>query len=137
MCIRDRYGIISCLIIWVIEIVRETKRFNVLEFLKKFVLCLEETARGAISVAVTCGCAGIIVGVVTATGLGLKMANGIVELAGGSLILTMVFTMLCSLILGMGAVSYTHLDVYKRQGPYIHQLRWRPCNCRMYLCASG
>ncbi|MDU7665006.1 MAG: TRAP transporter permease [[Clostridium] symbiosum] len=96
------YGIISCLIIWVIEIVRETKRFNVLEFLKKFVLCLEETARGAISVAVTCGCAGIIVGVVTATGLGLKMANGIVELAGGSLILTMVFTMLCSLILGMG-----------------------------------
>ena len=30
------------------------------------------------------------------------MANGIVELAGGSLILTMVFTMLCSLILGMG-----------------------------------
>lgn len=24
-----------------------------------------------------------------------------------------------------------------RPGPYIHQLRWRPCNCRMYLCASG
>ena len=96
------YGIISCLIIWVIEIVRETKRFNVLEFLKKFVLCLEETARGAISVAVTCGWAGIIFGVVDSAGLGLKMANGIVELAGGSLILTMVFTMLCSLILGMG-----------------------------------
>ena len=36
------------------------------------------------------------------TGLGLKMADGLVELAGGSLLLTMVFTMFSSIILGMG-----------------------------------
>lgn len=100
-----------------IEIVRETKRFNVLEFLKKFVLCLEETARGAISVAVTCGCAGIIVGVVTATGLGLKMANGIVELAGGSLILTMVFTMLCSLYWEWECLRQPIIS-YRRRSPH-------------------
>ena len=96
------WGIVACLIVWIIEIIREEHKFDVVHFLKMFIKGLEDSARSAISVAVTCGCAGIIVGVVTMTGLGLKMANGIVALAGGSLLLTMVFTMLCSILLGMG-----------------------------------
>jgi len=96
------YGIYSCLVVWAIEIIRKTKKFDVLAFLKMFFKALEESARSAIAVAVTCGCAGIIVGVVTSTGLGLKMANGIVSLAGNSLYLTMILTMFCSIILGMG-----------------------------------
>lgn len=96
------WGIFSCLVVWVIEIIRETHKFDVVHFFKMFVQGLEDSARSAISVAVTCGCAGIIVGVVTMTGLGLKMANGIVNLAGGSLYMTMILTMLCSILLGMG-----------------------------------
>jgi TRAP-type uncharacterized transport system fused permease subunit len=46
--------------------------------------------------------AGIIIGVVTLTGLGLKMASGLLGLAGGVKILTLFFTMIASLILGMG-----------------------------------
>jgi TRAP transporter 4TM/12TM fusion protein len=64
---------------------------------------LEAGARGALGVAIACATAGIIVGVVTLTGLGLKMANGLVDLAGGNLLLTLFFTMISSLILGMGA----------------------------------
>ncbi|HWQ62030.1 MAG TPA: TRAP transporter fused permease subunit, partial [Negativicutes bacterium] len=64
---------------------------------------LEAGARGALGVAIACATAGIIVGVVTLTGVGLKMANGLVDLAGGSLLLTLFFTMIASLILGMGA----------------------------------
>ena len=63
---------------------------------------LEEGARSAIPVAAACATAGVIVGVVTLTGLGLKMANGLVNLAGGNVYLTMFFTMISSLILGMG-----------------------------------
>jgi TRAP transporter 4TM/12TM fusion protein len=63
---------------------------------------MEAGARGAIGVAIACATAGIIVGVVTLTGLGLKMANGLIDLAGGSLILTLFFSMITSLILGMG-----------------------------------
>jgi TRAP transporter 4TM/12TM fusion protein len=63
---------------------------------------LEAGARGAIGVAIACATAGIIVGVVTLTGLGLKMANGLIDLAGGNLLLTLFFTMITSLILGMG-----------------------------------
>lgn len=96
------WGIFSCIIIWIIEIIRETGRFDVFQFVRMFIQGLEDSARSAISVAVTCGCAGIIVGVVTMTGLGLKMANGLIDLAGGSLYLTMILTMLCSIVLGMG-----------------------------------
>ena len=96
------WGIGACIIVWIIEIIREEHKFDVVRFLKMFLKCLEDSARSAISVAVACGCAGIIVGVVTMTSLGLKMAGGIVALAGGSLLLTMVFTMLCSIVLGMG-----------------------------------
>ncbi|MDR7869772.1 MAG: TRAP transporter permease [Tissierellaceae bacterium] len=96
------FGILGCLVIWIINIVREEKKFDVMAFVKMFIEALDESARSAISVAVTCGTAGVIVGVVTMTGLGLKMADGLVELAGGSLLLTMVFTMLSSIVLGMG-----------------------------------
>ena len=96
------YGIIGCIIVWVINILREEKRFDIIKFVKMFIEALDESARSAITVAITCGTAGIIVGVVTMTGLGLKMADGLIELAGGSLLLTMVFTMFSSLILGMG-----------------------------------
>ncbi len=41
---------------------------------------LETGARGALGVAIACATAGIIVGVVTLTGLGLKMANGLIDL---------------------------------------------------------
>lgn len=53
--------------------------------------------------AVACAGAGIIVGTVTLTGLGLKLATGLVDLSGGNLLLTLMFTMVTSIILGMGA----------------------------------
>ena len=96
------YGIIGCIIIWIINIIREEKRFDIIRFVKMFIESLDESARSAITVAITCGTAGVIVGVVTMTGLGLKMADGVVTLAGGNLLLTMIFTMFSSIILGMG-----------------------------------
>lgn len=69
---------------------------------RDFVGALEQAGRGVIGVAIACAVAGIIVGVVTLTGLGLKMASGLVDLAGGVKILTLFFTMIASLVLGMG-----------------------------------
>lgn len=63
---------------------------------------LETGARGALGVIAACACAGIIIGVVTKTGLGLKLGEILVQAAGGKLFLTLVFTMITSLILGMG-----------------------------------
>lgn len=63
---------------------------------------LEQGARAALGVVAATACAGIIIGVVTQTGLGLKMGSALVDFAGGKLFLTLFFTMLTSLILGMG-----------------------------------
>ncbi len=64
---------------------------------------LEQGARNALGVVIACAAAGMIVGTVTLTGLGLKLANGLIVLARGQLLLTLFFTMITSLILGMGA----------------------------------
>lgn len=63
---------------------------------------LKNGARNVLSVAVACGMAGMIVGTVTLTGLGLKFATGLAHLAGNNIYLLMFFTMLSSIILGMG-----------------------------------
>ena len=63
---------------------------------------LENGAKGVVGVMVACATAGIIIGVVTKTGVGLKLAGGLLDLAGGMLLPAMFFTMITSLILGMG-----------------------------------
>jgi len=71
--------------------------------LKNILEALEQGAKSALGVSMACACAGIIVGTITLTGLGLKLGNGLVSLSGGILIVTLIFTMITSLILGMGA----------------------------------
>ncbi|MBO8178137.1 MAG: TRAP transporter permease [Bacillus sp. (in: Bacteria)] len=70
---------------------------------KQMVEALVDGARTALAVAAATACAGIIVGVVTKTGLGLKLANGLVDLADEKLFLTLLFTMIAAIILGMGS----------------------------------
>ncbi|MBS8263138.1 TRAP transporter permease [Mesobacillus boroniphilus] len=64
---------------------------------------LVDGARTALGVAAATAAAGIIVGVVTKTGLGLKLANGLLDLSGGYLIPTLMLTMLAAIVLGMGS----------------------------------
>ena len=68
-----------------------------------FIDALANGARTALGVAAATAAAGMIVGVVTLTGLGLKFANSLVSLSGENLLLTLFFTMIASLILGMGS----------------------------------
>ncbi len=63
---------------------------------------LEKGAKGVLGVMIACASAGIIIGVVTKTGVGLKLAGALIDLAGGQLLPAMFFTMITSLILGMG-----------------------------------
>jgi TRAP transporter 4TM/12TM fusion protein len=67
----------------------------------KLLEALEEGARSAVEVAAACACAGIVVGVVTMTGLGLKIAGLIVTWSRGQLFLALPLTMLASILLGM------------------------------------
>jgi TRAP transporter 4TM/12TM fusion protein len=68
----------------------------------KFVDAMERGITSAMPVAAACACAGIILGVINMTGLGLHLSGILVELGGGSIFVTLVLTMITSLILGMG-----------------------------------
>ncbi len=70
---------------------------------KKFIEALEDGARTAVEVAAASASAGIVVGgVITMTGLGLKLAGLILTWSGDSLALALIFTMFASILLGMG-----------------------------------
>lgn len=59
-------------------------------------------ANAVIPVALACAAAGVIIGIITLTGIGLKFSSIVVALSGGSLPLALVLTMLTCLVLGMG-----------------------------------
>ena len=69
---------------------------------KKIWEALAAGAQGMITVAVACGIAGMIAGLISVTGLAYTLINGVVALANGKLIIALFLTMLCCIVLGMG-----------------------------------
>jgi TRAP transporter 4TM/12TM fusion protein len=68
---------------------------------KKLIVALAAGTRQVLGVASTCACAGIIVGVINLTGVGLKFSGIIVDLAAGNLYITLIFAAIILLILGL------------------------------------
>jgi TRAP transporter 4TM/12TM fusion protein len=66
-----------------------------------FVRALQDGSMSVLNVAATCAGAGIIVGVVTLTGLGLKFSSIVIDYAGGSLLLTAIYTAFVVWIVGL------------------------------------
>ena len=62
-------------------------------------------AKSTVSVAIACACVGIIVGVCGMTGFALNVAHAIIRIGQHSVLLTLVFTMITCMILGMGLPS--------------------------------
>ncbi|MDP5365630.1 MAG: TRAP transporter permease [Paracoccaceae bacterium] len=83
---------------------------------------LELGARNAVAVSVACAVAGIIVGVVGLTGLGLKFSSMMISLSGGNLALALIFVLIASLILGMGLpVTAAYIVLIVLVGPALNQ----------------
>ena len=70
--------------------------------LKKFVSCLVDGALSGVEVAAVCGCAGIVIGILMRTGLGMTLSSVLVSLSNGNLVVLMILTMIVSMIMGMG-----------------------------------
>jgi TRAP transporter 4TM/12TM fusion protein len=88
-------GMVTCLIIsWFRKDTRITP--------KRFVEGARAGAENSLKIGATVGVIGIIIGVLTFSGLVLTFADIVIELAGGSLVLTILLIALASLVLGMG-----------------------------------
>jgi len=86
-----------------LRLLRDRPRGWIAELLlrSKLVKALEAGSVSVINVAATCAAAGLIVGVVTLTGLGLKFSSIVIAYAGGSLILTAIYTALIVWVIGL------------------------------------
>ena len=69
---------------------------------RKAVQICESAGRSILPVAVACASAGMVIGIITLTGVGLKFSSLIVTLSAGNLFFALLLTMLASLVLGMG-----------------------------------
>jgi TRAP transporter 4TM/12TM fusion protein len=69
---------------------------------QRLLAALEKGAKEAVNVAVPCAVAGVVIGIVINSGLGLKFTDLMIYLSGGLLILTMILVMVAVIILGMG-----------------------------------
>lgn len=72
---------------------------------KKILKAFEAGAYGSLDVAIVCALAGIMIGMLSVTGLGLKFSNLLLALSGGKLPILLALTMVAALILGMGMTT--------------------------------
>jgi TRAP transporter 4TM/12TM fusion protein len=101
---------------------------------RRLAAALEAGGRGVLSVAATTATAGIIVGVVSLTGLGLKLAGLIVSLAGGSLPLTVLFAALAVWILGLAVpVTASYIISAVMIAPALTQVGIPPVAAHMFI----
>ncbi|GGB48603.1 TRAP transporter fused permease subunit [Virgibacillus dakarensis] len=118
----------------VIAMFRKTTRLGP----KKIVQALEEGTRSALGVAMACAMVGIIVGVASLTGFGLKMTTAILVLGQNTLILTLFFTMLASIILGMGLPSIpTYIITSSMAAPALVKFGVDPFVSHMFVFYFG
>ncbi|MGW8530508.1 MULTISPECIES: TRAP transporter permease [Nocardiopsidaceae] len=105
-----RAGLYACGALLVVAMLRAGSRLSPRDFLEVFVLAANST----LSVSVACAVAGIIVGMVGLTGLGLVFSDVLVTAFAGSLLLTLLMVALASLVMGIGlpvTASYVVLAV--------------------------
>ena len=89
----------------------------------KIIKSIESGVDAVIPVATACACAGIIIGIITLTGLGLKFSSLVISLSGGNIFFALILTMISSLILGMGLpTAAAYILVATLAAPALEQL---------------
>jgi len=94
---------------------------------------LDEGAKKALTVAVACICAGIIVGVITLSGFGLRFSSILNAFSGGHLLLALILVAMCAVILGMGmATTADYITVSTLAVPALYVLGVSPLPAHMF-----
>jgi TRAP transporter 4TM/12TM fusion protein len=129
-----RAAVYAMVLSWVFGMFKKETRMG----LKTIIKTMEEAARGALAVIAACATAGIIVGVVTLTGIGLKLSANMVDLAGNNLWIALFFTMIASLVLGMGIpTTATYIVLATMAAPALEKLGVAPIAAHLFVFYFG
>ena len=132
-------GIIAAAIVAIVNsivdiIMKRKVSFGLNDLIDVFV----NAARNIISVAIACAMAGIIIGVITLTGLGLKIGAGLISISGGIPLLLLFLTMISSIILGMGVpTTANYLITSTIAASAIIGLGYEPLAAHMFVFYFG
>lgn len=100
----------------------------------KILDAMEKAAREAVTVAIPCAVAGLIIGVVIYTGLGLKLTDILISFSGGKLLPALILVMLAVIILGMGMpTSAAYLIAAILLAPLLIKLGVNPLAAHMFI----
>ncbi|MDE2999722.1 MAG: TRAP transporter fused permease subunit [Gemmatimonadota bacterium] len=98
----------------------------------------ESAAHGGVSLIAAAACVGIIIGVVTLTGIGAKLPGAILPLAQNNLVLALILLMVSTIILGMGLPSAVcYLLMATLVGPVLGGLGVVPLAAHMFIFYFG
>ena len=99
---------------------------------------LEAGVRATVPVAVACACAGLIIGSVFVSGLGLKFTNLVIEIADGNLLILLALTGIAAIILGMGiTTTAVYITVAALIVPALEKFGVEPIAAHMYAFYFG
>ena len=127
-------ALLTILVTAVVAQLRKTTRMSIQDMID----ALADGAKTSVSVSIACAAVGVIVGVVTLTGFGVKLANAIVTIGAGNLLFSLILTMIACIILGMGLPSIpTYIITATMAAPALGQLGVEPLVAHLFVFYFG
>lgn len=125
-----RSGTVSILACLIVSWIHPTTRMG----LKKVLGALELGMKNVIQLLAVCACAGIIVGVIALTGVGLRFSSMLLGIADANKLLALLFAMGISIILGMGMPTTAAYAVAAAVvAPGLIQIGIEPLHAHMFV----
>lgn len=134
----QRAAAVAFVTLVVIYFVQQMKGMTLKRAGEYFVKILRAGTYGMLTIVATCATAGIIVGVVNLSGLGMQLSSILVDLSGGSLLAMLMLTMLTSIVLGMGLpVTACYIILAVLAAPALIQQGITPIGAHLFVFYFG
>lgn len=106
--------------------------------LRRILKALEDGARGALLIVAVTAVAGLVVGIINLTGIGLQLSSILISVAGNSVALLLILTMLSSIVLGMGLpTTATYIILAILVAPALVDMGVRPLAAHLFVLYFG
>ncbi len=128
-----RAAFVAIIALMIVAMVRKSSRLNLSEFLNAMI----KGAKNAVVIASCCACAGIVVGCLDITGLGIKFVDIIINFSQGIFPLLLLLVMFACLILGMGVpTAPAYIIVAMIAAPSLIKVGLSPIAAHMFVFYS-
>lgn len=123
-------GFWACIATIGLSLIRASTRMS----FKKLYTALADGAKSMMPVATACACSGILIGIISLTGLGLRFSNALIAISDGHLLIALVLNMVATIILGMGVPPTASYIIMATLGaPSLIELGVTPLAAHMFI----